>query len=88
MNKALNTYYAAKAWWGGVMAALTGLSTAIQASLADDAVSLTEVRGIIMLGTTLVGAVLSFSAVWAARNAGTDVPMTPPDVAQVNKPRS
>jgi hypothetical protein len=70
MNKLYNYYYAAKAWWAGVMVAITALVEAGWAALQDDAISLTEVEGIVMLGMGVVGALASFKLVWQVRNQG------------------
>jgi hypothetical protein len=70
VNKLYNYYYAAKAWWAGVMVAITALVEAVYAALQDDAVSLAEVEGVIMLGMGAIGALAAFKLVWQVRNQG------------------
>lgn len=63
--------YAAKAWAAAVVAAVFNVVTLVQVAIADEAISLTEARGI-CLGITAVGGVLSGGvAVFKAKNRPT-----------------
>lgn len=75
-QSAVNFYYAAKAWVGSVVAAVTAVVVAVEAATADKAISLSEGQGIVMLVTAALGAIATFGSVWATRNAGQNTPRT------------
>lgn len=66
-------YYAAKAYAGAVVTAVTGVILAVEAALSDKAISLDEANGVIMLVTAAVGVVATFGSVWKTRNKGMEV---------------
>jgi hypothetical protein len=69
MNGLFDLAYAAKAWVGGVVFAVTQLVAGVQVAITDEAISFDEANGIYLLATEVVGAVLLVRQVFKARNA-------------------
>lgn len=62
---------AAKAWVAAAAAFVTQVAAAVQLVVADEAVSLTEAKGLLLLATEGVGLLAGFLAVFRTGNAPT-----------------
>lgn len=69
MNGLFDLAYAAKAWVGALVFAVTQLVAGVQLAIADEAISLTEAQGLWLLATEVVGVVVLVRQVFRARNA-------------------
>lgn len=61
--------YAAKAWAAGVVVAVGNVVTLLQVAAADEAISLTEAKGIWVAVTEVATVVFAMVAVFRKRNA-------------------
>lgn len=68
MNGFFDLAYAAKAWVAAVTVAVGNVVTLVQVAAADEAISLTEARGVWIAVTEAATVVLSAVAVYHARN--------------------
>lgn len=61
--------YAAKAWVAGGIVAVGNVVTLVQVAASDEAISLTEAKGIWLAATEAVTVLLAIGAVYRARNS-------------------
>lgn len=69
MNGLFDFAYAAKAWVGALVFAVTQLVAGVQLAIADEAISLTEAQGLWLLATEVAGVIMLVRQVFKARNA-------------------
>jgi hypothetical protein len=65
----LDRAYAAKAWAGAVVAAVSAVVTAAQVAIADEAIDLTEARGVVLLALQALGVIATFRTVFNTKNS-------------------
>lgn len=68
LNDILDVAKTAKAWVAGFVAILTQIVAAVQLAAADEAISLTEAKGVWLLVTEAVGMVAAVYTVWRTKN--------------------
>lgn len=68
MNGFFDLGYAAKAWAAGLVVAVGNVVTLVQVATADEAISLTEAKGIWVGVTEVATVVVAAVAVFKARN--------------------
>lgn len=69
MNGFLDLAYAAKAWVGMLVAAVTQVVAGVQLAVADEAISFDEAQGVWLLVTEAVGVLALGVSIFNKRNA-------------------
>jgi hypothetical protein len=69
MDGIFDRAYAAKAWAAALVAAVSNVATLVQVAAADEAISLTEAKGIWLSVTAAASVLAGGWAVFKARNA-------------------